>query len=386
MRITMVLGTDYLLPVLDGRVAREAAALHSAGHQVTVICWARSASGELVDGPVEEVVNNVQIHRIFSPVSTADAPLPKRIIQHIQAKRRLAHVLHKIDTDAIHFHDLDTAVITLLQPPKQPWVYDSHEDYAGMVSHLPWPLPRLASFLERLVVRRANGVITVSSHILRRLARYGARRRLLVLNAHDPAHFITDGNPAILREAWGVGPEDLIILYVGSLGPGRSILEAIEAVEQRPGTRLILGGHGMWTRKVEQSVMKARHTVFLGPVPSEELPNMFAASDIILGVRDPAIPDHAVAMPNKLFEAAVAGRPLLAAKGTLVGKIVSQKELGELVEYGNVESMVAALDVLADPVVRQTYGSNGLRLSVGRLGWRWQAQKLQYLYQNLDKK
>ena len=71
MRITMVLGTDYLHPVLDGRVAREAAALHSAGHQVTVICWARSASGELVDGPVEEVVNNVQIHRVFSPVSTS---------------------------------------------------------------------------------------------------------------------------------------------------------------------------------------------------------------------------------------------------------------------------------------------------------------------------
>ena len=42
MNISMVLGTDYLHPVLDGRVAREAAALNELGHKVTVICWARS--------------------------------------------------------------------------------------------------------------------------------------------------------------------------------------------------------------------------------------------------------------------------------------------------------------------------------------------------------
>ena len=139
----------------------------------------------------------------------------------------------------------------------------------------------------------------------------------------------------------------------------------------------------MWTEKVEQTAMEAQHTTFLGPVPSDELPDMVAAADVILGVRDPAMPDHAIAMPNKLFEAAAAGRPLLAAQETLMGETVAQNELGKLVEYGNVESMVAALDVLADPAVRQACGSRGRRLAAGQMGWRWQARKLQTLYRSL---
>ena len=37
MNISMVLGTDFLHPVLDGRVAREASALNDSGHKVTIV-------------------------------------------------------------------------------------------------------------------------------------------------------------------------------------------------------------------------------------------------------------------------------------------------------------------------------------------------------------
>ena len=162
MNISMVLGTDFLHPVLDGRVAREATALNDSGHKVTIICWARSVSGEPISAPQKEVVNGIHIHRVFAPVSTPEQPLVKRIFQHIQAKRQLSLVLNSIESDVIHFHDLDTAVISLFNEMSKPWIYDAHEDYSGMISDLAWPLPTVATLLERYVVSKSDGIITVS--------------------------------------------------------------------------------------------------------------------------------------------------------------------------------------------------------------------------------
>ena len=35
-------------------------------------------------------------------------------------------------------------------------------------------------------------------------------------------------------------------------------------------------------------------------------------------MRDPNIPDHAISLPNKFFEAAAAKKPILASSGTFV--------------------------------------------------------------------
>ena len=79
MKVVIAHGIDLCEPYLDNRVALEAEAIMEAGHEVTVVCWARTVSGEIVDGAEEEVVNEVNVRRVFSPASTPDKPLPKRI-------------------------------------------------------------------------------------------------------------------------------------------------------------------------------------------------------------------------------------------------------------------------------------------------------------------
>ena len=385
MKVVIAHGIDLCEPYLDNRIALEAEAIMEAGHEITVVCWARTVSGETVEGPEKEVVNGVNVRRVFSPASTPDKPLPKRIFEHLLAKRKISKIVRNLDPDIVHFNDLDTAVIALFWSNGPDWVYDAREYYAGMVSHLPWPLPRIANFLESLVVRKADGIITVSPVIMRRLASYGASNRILVYNSRDPDRFVASGKSGELRQQWGVKPGNLVVIYIGSLGPGRSIIEMIDAADNMDRISFIVGGHGVWAREVRESAAKSEKTTFVGPIPSGDLPDYYGAADVVLGSLDPSHPNHQLAMPNKLFEAISAGRPLVAARDTLVGDVIEKEGIGEVADYGNREGLIQALEKLRSPEIRKKYGDRGLELANGEYGWPWQARKLRALYRSIAK-
>ena len=385
MKVVVAHGIDLCVPYMDNRVALEAEAIMEAGHEITVVCWARTVSGEIVDGPEEEVVNGINVRRVFSPASTPDKPLPKRIFEHLLAKRKISKIVRDLDPDIVHFNDLDTAVIALFWSNGPIWIYDAREYYAGMVSHLPWPLPDLTNLLERLVVRKAGGVIPVSPVIMWRLASYGASNRILVYNSRDPDRFVASGESGELRRRWREKPDEEVVIYIGSLGPGRSILEMIDAADNMDQIKFIAGGQGIWAQKVREAAARSENTVFTGPVPASSLPDYYGATDVVLGSLDPLLPNHQLAMPNKLFESISAGKPLVAAKGTLVGDITEKEGIGEVVDYGNRESLIQVLEKLRSPEVREKYGGKGLELSRGEYGWRWQARKLRALYRSIAK-
>ncbi|MEC7697464.1 MAG: glycosyltransferase, partial [Candidatus Thermoplasmatota archaeon] len=268
----------------------------------------------------------------------------------------------------------------------KPWIYDAHEDYSGMISDLAWPLPTVATLLERYVVSKSDGIITVSPSIMKRLVSYGAKRRLMIFNSRTTEHFSSNVSPHEFRKELGIDSSKLVLLYIGSLGPGRSVMEAIDAVNSGDKNHLILGGHGMWATKVSEAIRDSKNVTFLGTVPSDNLPKYFSIADVILGMRDPGIPDHAISLPNKFFEAAAAKKPIVASSGTFVGELVLKHKLGKLADYGSVESLLKSLDSLRDVELRMRCGESGAELLSGKFGWKWQARKLNLLYNNLVKK
>ncbi|MEC9353995.1 MAG: glycosyltransferase, partial [Candidatus Thermoplasmatota archaeon] len=226
---------------------------------------------------------------------------------------------------------------------------------------------------------------TVSPVIMRRLASYGASNRILVYNSREPDRFVTSEKSGELRRQWGVKPDVLVVIYIGSLGPGRSIIEMIDAVDNMDRISFIVGGHGVWARKIKETAAKSGKTRFVGPIPSGDLPDYYGAADIVLGALDPNYPNHQLAMPNKLFESISAGRPLVAARGTLVGDVIEKEGIGEVTDYGYRDNLIQALRKLRNPEIRRKYGDRGLELAKGEYGWRWQAQKLRALYRSIAK-
>ena len=96
---------------------------------------------------------------------------------------------------------------------------------------------------------------------------------------------------------------------------------------------------------------------FLEPLPSDQVPPLVAAADIVLVPLGTHIPG---ATPSKLYEAMASGRPVVLVAGGEPAAFVREHRAGIVVSPGDGPGLVEALRTLcADPVLRQQLGANG---------------------------
>ena len=208
---------------------------------------------------------------------------------------------------------------TLASILRRPWVADFRDPW----SRAPWRddrfafAMRAAARLERRVVKGADRIIFVSQANRDEFAtHYGpevASKFHVVPNGCDPREF-TD----LVRKNQPSDP--FVLLHAGSLYAGRTPTQLFGAIargirqglidRQRFRARFI-GAFALPTAEVYQEVRRLDLedvVAFLPRVPrSESLQAMVDASALLL-----LQPNHAVAVPAKLYEYLAAGRPILA--------------------------------------------------------------------------
>ena len=309
---------------VDPRVEREARALGAAGHQVVVI-WpdmqaAFSAPPTGIDwGP--NVTFEVLPPRAGAFVFRFPGFLGPALLR--------AAVRHR--PFAFHGHDLSTALVTLAAARRTGAhaVCDFHEWYSENVSwHPPTgtyrPHSRLVRaayrWLERLALREASAAITVSHSIALAMS-------VELSNAERTVHVVRNipskavGQPRTyrpLREELGIGPEPLLALWQGGVGPSRMIEPVIEALVQAPDCVLAIRGPGIAQWGPGYVALATRLGVanrlhLLPPVPSGDVVDAARSADVGVWTLPNLCRNFYFALPNKLFEYIAAGLPVLAA-------------------------------------------------------------------------
>ena len=93
------------------------------------------------------------------------------------------------------------------------------------------------------------------------------------------------------------------------------------------------------------------------------------AADVVYSLLDPTKRLFRLAAPNKLFEALVAGRPILVTRGTWAADEVVAADCGLEVEYSKDALRAAIRALQADPAARERMGRNALRLAREKYNW-----------------
>ena len=412
MRVTMVLGNDFIQPYLDDRVFREAAALRSEGWEVCVVCWARSITNKSFDHlpPVSEY-KGIQVNRIYQNISPVKSLLIRRIAQHLRAMRKMAKKVKETKPDVIHYNDFNTLFSVVFGGKKgnTKVLYDSHEDYSLMiVSAVPRFLAKIASRFERWIVKKhVDAVISVSKPILDRLSKLGGEKNALILNCKDlKSYDVPDKDIKSTRKKFIQSLDDksasngnekperaedmdykFLLLYVGSLGENRGLREVLSvfsSLNSAENARLIIGGYGAIAGDLSNEMKDMGTALFLGEVPNDEVAVYTKACDAVYMMMNPKEKWHKIAMPNKLFEAMAAGRPIIASANTLYGEVVRNKECGIVIDYGDTDALKEAIIKLAaDSESRTKMGQNGLHAAKREYNWESQKKKLTALYKTL---
>jgi glycosyltransferase involved in cell wall biosynthesis len=377
MRVCMLLHKSV---AHDTRVRREATALASAGHEVTVVHLPPTDINGETDGlPFVLAPGTLRHGRQRLPHSVrlgAEAARP--------ARRAIA-----TRPDAVHAHDAAMLLPGLLaaRRSRAKLVYDSHELATG-VPYRSRAWAGVVFAAERLGAPRADATIVVSDGIAERLAeRYSLRRRPVVIrNLAEPP---PSGVPPVadLRRELSIGDAPLI-MHQGAVTAGRGCAVLVRALPLVEGAHLLfLGAEGPDGEPLRAIALRsgcAERIHLLPPVPPEALRAHTTQADVGVSLLEDSCENHRLALPNKLFEYLAAGLPVVVADLPEAARMVREYDVGWPADPADpvavASALRAALAQRSDEGLRQRIARAGAELS-----WKREQQRLLSLYDELGR-
>jgi glycosyltransferase involved in cell wall biosynthesis len=223
----------------------------------------------------------------------------------------------------------------------------------------------------RSMLSGASRVVAVSRAEARQLRSAGVAQAEIVHigNPIDDHEFEDPADAHAFRSEMQIG-EAPIVLFLGKLTPRKGVSDLVTAFAEleRPGTRLVIAGNDMGTRRsVESLVMKLRledRVIFTGLLTGRRRLDALAAATVVV------YPSRDEVFGLVPLEALLCGTPVVVCDDSGCGEVISITGGGQVVPHGDVGTLAAAIDAVIDDehgwrnraragaiVARQRFGS-----------------------------
>jgi glycosyltransferase involved in cell wall biosynthesis len=249
-----------------------------------------------------------------------------------------------------------------------PLVSSAHTDYEKYVSRygVEWAWRMGWTYL-KWFYGKTNRVLCPSRVYEQHLRSRGVKHTGLWTRGIDSELFNPKHRSAGYRELFGVGPDDLLVTYVGRLAAEKDLglmLDAWAALGERRGNaQLVLVGQGPMVGEIHARKIPGVHLT--GLLRDQDLSEAYASSDIF------AFPSTTETFGNVVLEAMASGlTPVVAAAGGMLDFCEDDRN-ALMVRPGSREHFTEQLArALTDPALRQRLSAGALETAKGR---RWDA-------------
>ena len=183
--------------------------------------------------------------------------------------------------------------------------------------------------------------------------------RGVAIDQFSPGH-----RSAALRDHWGAGPDDLVVLLVGRLAKEKNVglvIAAFRAIQsQRPGTRLVFVGDGPLGAKLEEACPDA---IFAGTRKGGDLASHYASADLFL------FPSLTETFGNVVPEALASGLAVLSYANAAALELITSNHNGVLIKPGEELDFINAAVALALNPARRSELRQLAPVSVTHMHW-----------------
>lgn len=290
----------------------------------------------------------------------------------------------KIRPTVIHCHDTFALPAGYLAKRlfESKIVYDAHE----LESNKNGQNVILSSgtlWIEKIAWKKIDLFISVSDSIIDwYMNEFGPKNHILVLNSPEisntpPESFFQSESERYFNKKYDIPMESRIFVYLGILGPGRGI-ETILRAFKHPDIQahVVFIGSGPLVRPILEVSNSCKNIHLHEPVPHDQVVPLVRNADYGLCLIENVSLSDYYCLPNKLFEYAFAGLPVLASKFPEIERIVGSYSLGECCEPNcdSVRHAIAKLGARRPAKVAD---------SLDELSWAAQASRLSLAYDKL---
>jgi glycogen synthase len=241
-------------------------------------------------------------------------------------------------------------------------IYDAHEIYTSSEPDHPVVHRALTSWLEGVLARRADDVLTVSDAIAEELERSLRLRRkpVAVLNAPNR----TAAGPATRP------PGPLRVVYQGAMAASRPVEDLMAAAEVADGASVTIRVTNADLDALRAEVQRrglGDRVHIADPVSPMELVEALSGEDVGVILNRPVSLNDELVFPNKLFEYMMAGLAVVAPRLRGVEAFIRDEKIGALYEPGSPASLGRVLAELAeDPERVRAMGRRSRELALER--------------------
>jgi glycosyltransferase involved in cell wall biosynthesis len=230
-------------------------------------------------------------------------------------------------------------------------VYDAHELIIPECGVKMSPRRRFWYLLERLTVGHADLVIAANAERAGQMATHYGLRQVPEVMRNIPPMANQSFNPAKLIQEYPVltreKRDEKILIYQGDVSLSRGIGRFLEALEYLPSCyRLIVAGGGPDLDKLRamgQRYTKENRFLAPGRIENKQLPSITAQADVGIVCYPYEGLNNIYCAPNKLFEYAQAGVPVVATDQPPLRKAFETFKIGELVGEKDSPEQIALI-------------------------------------------
>jgi glycosyltransferase involved in cell wall biosynthesis len=316
------------------------------GHEIVVVtCSAPNA-------PERENVDGVEIQRI----PYWDFPRLKGVSFIVNSLRKSRRLVREDHPDIIHAHSGISGVVgySCKKIALRPLVLTFH----GLI--FPDTLTsKISLTVDRYVTHRADFITfdsrPMQEHFVKEFD-LAWEKTCYIPNAVDTDLFKPMN---VDRKAWGINERDICLLYVGRLVKMKGLqilLESFkEANREVEMLKLLIVGDGPLRDELVEKTREYElvdRVLFLGPIPPNKLPSIYAASDIAV------LPSAYEGLSRMLLEAMACGKAVIASDIPANRELITDGQDGFLVAPLAPSSFKGAIVKLAL--------NEGLRESLGK--------------------
>ena len=304
--------------------------------------------------------------------------------------------IHAMAPEIIYCHDGATTRLgsKIAASTGATFLYDSHE----LETHRSPPLSFINKFLvkmgEKKYLPQAFQVFTVGEKIAEFLeAEYEIKKPIVLYNAPTvnksvwPEHWAAQ-NERTLRDDVSLNNDENIFVYTGNVAFGRGCEDVISALamlrEEYRYSDAVLP-HFVMVGKAEESVKAALTSLaskggveekihFVEPVAAHSVVDYISNADFSIIPVQPKALSYQYAMPNKLFEATVAGLPILGSDLAEMGPFIKNNNLGITYVPENISDLASKMDELL--ATKHIYDRSHRREIALKYSWENQESKL----------
>jgi glycosyltransferase involved in cell wall biosynthesis len=364
----------------ESRLRKEAITLRNNIFK-SVIIFALYADG-LKENQV--IADGVQVQRLRLVSRDLPRHAAFQILKYVEFTLRILLAVSRLKVACINVHALSLLPIgwSIKLIKNSRLVYDAHELESEIVAGNGLK-KRLARKSESFFVTKCDLIIVVSESIADwYVNEYKILRPTVVLNA-PPFRELVRKN--YYRELLGIREDQKIVLYQGGLSQGRGISFLLQAFKERLSDNsvvMVFMGYGELEITIRQHAEKYPNIFYFPAVDPGVLLDFTSSADIGVSLIEETCLSYYFCMPNKLFEYAMAGLPVVVTAMKEMGDFVTRNEMGMVLHDCTTVNFNSSIDVLLASDLA-AIGQNSYKAAVDN-AWEVQEAKMLESYQKLS--